>query len=563
MAGFRSDTRVTGTAQAARRALTHFARDTSGTLVIFGLMLFVLMIMMGGIAVDLMRYESTRTNLQNTLDRSTLAAATLSQDLPPESVVNDYFLKAGLMQYLSGVVVDQGMNYRTVTADANADTRPMFLQLLGITDLLARSHSQAEQRLNNVEIMLSLDISGSMSGAKVANLITAANSFVDTVLNSDPDQKISIGIVPYNAQVNLPPELMAEFNAVHPNNVTNDNCLELPASVFTTSGMNVTTPLSEMAYADTFSTTTQSTSYVAASSGAPSFGRAYCLKGTFNQILLPTKDATKLHAKINGLTAGGYTSIMYGMRWGLELLDPSAQTIFTHLVAGGYMAANMAGHPSAYADTETLKVIVLMTDGENTLHEQIRDDHKDGLSPIWKSTADGYYSIEHTGTLPVAAGVNTYWAPHLCVSTNCMNGTNTAEAWSVLPYNSGAGAVQLDWKDVWATFRDSYVGWQFYARALGTSSGTRTTAYNAAISAMEMSYGSTTTEDSQLQQGCAQARVNGVVVYTIGFEAPAIGLTQLKACATSQAHFFDATTLTIGTAFKAIANNISQLRLTQ
>jgi hypothetical protein len=121
----------------------------------------------------------------------------------------------------------------------------------------------------------------------------------------------------------------------------------------------------------------------------------------------------------------------------------------------------------------------------------------------------------------------------------------------------------LDWKNVWATFRDSYVAWQFYARALGTDSSTRTSAYNAAISAMERSYGATTTEDSQLQQVCAQAKSNNVVVYTIGFEAPTIGLTQLKACATSQAHFFDASTLTISTAFKAIANNISQLRLTQ
>ena len=563
MAGFHLDTRVSGGARAARRAVIRFRKDTSGTLVVFGLMLFVLMIMMGGIAVDVMRYEATRTTLQNTCDRSTLAAATLSQDLPPVSVVNDYFLKAGLAQQLSNVKVDQGMNYRTVTANADAVSKPFFLHMLGVADLVARCHSQAEQRLNNVEIMLALDISGSMSGAKIANLIVAANSFIDTVLNSDPDQKISIGIVPYNAQVNLPPELMAEFNAVHQNDVVNSNCLELPASAFTTSGMSTTVPFSEMAYADTMSSTSKSTSYVSAASGAPSFSNAYCRKGTFNQVLLPTKDPVALHAKINGLTAGGYTSIMYGMRWGLELLDPSAKPIFTHLIGGGYMAANLASHPYDYGDPESLKVIVLMTDGENTLHEQVLDDHKDGPSPIWKSLGDGYYSVEHTGTRPVAAGINTYWVPHLCVSASCTSGTNTVEAWIAAPYDSGTGRVQLDYKDVWATFRDSYVAWQFYARALGTSSSTRATAYNDAITAIEASYGSTTTEDSQLQLSCAQAKINGVVVYTIGFEAPAIGLTQLRACATSQAHFFDATTLTITTAFKAIANNISQLRLTQ
>ena len=563
MARFRSDMAGAAAARAVWRDVARFQRDVSGALAIFGLLLFVLMVMMGGIAVDLMRYESTRTNLQNTLDRSTLAAATLSQDLPPQSVVDDYFLKAGLMQYLSSVQVDQGMNYRSVTADAHADARPMFMQMLGIEELVARGHSRAEQRLNNVEIMLALDISGSMGGAKIANLITAANSFIDTVLNSDPDQKISIGIVPYNAQVNLPPELMAEYNVVRPNNVINVNCLELPPSVFATSALSRVTPYAEMAYADTLSSTSQTTSYVAVTSGAPNFNNAYCLKGTFNQVLMPTKSAAALHAKINGMTAGGYTSIMYGMRWGLALLDPSAQPIFTSLIAGGKMSANLAGHPYDYTDVETLKVIVLMTDGENTLHEQIQDDRKDGPSPLWKSVGDGFYSIELIAGRPVAAGTNTYWAPHLCVSAACTAGTNTAEAWLAAPYNSGGGATMLDWRDVWATFRDSYVAWQFYARALGTTSGTRTSAYNAAIASMERSYGSTATENSQLQQSCAQAKTNGIVVYSIGFEAPAIGLTQLRACATSDAHFFNATTLTISTAFTAIANNISQLRLTQ
>jgi hypothetical protein len=37
-----------------------------------------------------------RTSLQNTLDRATLAAASLSQQLDAEDVVTDYFDKAGL-----------------------------------------------------------------------------------------------------------------------------------------------------------------------------------------------------------------------------------------------------------------------------------------------------------------------------------------------------------------------------------------------------------------------------------------------------------------------------------
>ena len=40
--------------------------------------------------------------------------------------------------------------------------------------------STAEQRVNNVEIVLVLDVSGSMSGTKITNLKSAAAEFVDT-----------------------------------------------------------------------------------------------------------------------------------------------------------------------------------------------------------------------------------------------------------------------------------------------------------------------------------------------------------------------------------------------
>ncbi|MEI6098970.1 MAG: Tad domain-containing protein, partial [Alphaproteobacteria bacterium] len=85
--------------------LRGFCRDQDGALIIFGLMLFILMLMIGGLAVDLMRHENTRTRLQNTLDRSVLAAASLNQTRPPADVVRDYMLKAGLTEQLDSVQV--------------------------------------------------------------------------------------------------------------------------------------------------------------------------------------------------------------------------------------------------------------------------------------------------------------------------------------------------------------------------------------------------------------------------------------------------------------------------
>ncbi len=73
-----------------------FHRDEDGALIIFALVLFLLMAMMGGVAIDLMRYERSRTALQNTLDRCTLMAASLDQTLDPQSVVKDCVDKAGI-----------------------------------------------------------------------------------------------------------------------------------------------------------------------------------------------------------------------------------------------------------------------------------------------------------------------------------------------------------------------------------------------------------------------------------------------------------------------------------
>ncbi len=133
--------------------IRRFRRDEDGALIIFALLLFVLMTMMGGFVVDLMRYETTRTNLWNTLDRSTLAAASLTQKLDRASVVRDYMAKAGISDQLESVTVTEGQNSAVVNAIGRADTHPLFLHMLGIEKFDALGRSQAEQAITNVEIV--------------------------------------------------------------------------------------------------------------------------------------------------------------------------------------------------------------------------------------------------------------------------------------------------------------------------------------------------------------------------------------------------------------------------
>ena len=529
-----------------------FTRDESGALLIFGLVLFTLMAIMGGVALDLMRYEVTRVTLQNTLDRSTLAAAALNQDLDPETVVRDYFTKAGLADQLASVTVTQSMNDRQVKAVGVVDTRPFFMHMIGIDSFVAKARATARQSITNVEIVLVLDVSGSMSGAKLASLKASAVEFVDDMLANDPENRVSISIVPYNAQVNIGPDLRAAYaNISNQHGVANVNCVEIPAAAFASSAMPTDIALPMMAYADIAYGTSLVNSAISpldVSFALPNFGHAFCKPSTVNIIRLPSNNATTLKAQINALQAGGNTSIMLGMKWGLSMIDPASQPIYAGFIAGGQMSPVMAARPFDYDDTDSMKVIVLMTDGEHVAHNRVNDAYKTGASPIWRSTGDGLYSIYHASQ----AGVNKFYVPHL-------------NLWQAVAWNSGLGASQQNWQQVWTNLKLSYVAWQFYGRALGTDSATRNTAYNAAVTAMRSTFASVPAMDNMLQQSCTLAKAAGVIVYGIAFEAPVNGQQQISSCASStDAHYFNATDgAEMQTAFRTISSNLSQLKLTQ
>lgn len=546
----RRDGVVSKAAKAAFRAGHLFRRAEDGTLVVFALVLFVLMTMMGGLAIDLMKYEQTRTTLQNTLDRSTLAAASLTQTLEPVDVVHDYFDKAGMSEFLTGVTVNEGINFREVVADATADTQPYFLHMVGFDAFDAPGHSGAEQRITNVEIVLVLDVSGSMlNNNRLVNLKSAANEFVATVLNSDVENRISIALVPFNGQVNLGPVLRAKYNATDNPNVTDVNCIDLPASVYSSFGMSRTLAMPMTAHADTFSSTNATNSPVATNStdyATPNAANRWCPPIAGNIVRLPSYSISDLQGYINGLSAIGATSINAGMKWGMALMDPGARPMFNEFITENRVSGDYAGRPYDFTDEDSMKIIVLMTDGDHFAEERVMDGYKSGLSPIYRSAGDGNYSIHH----PTYSGTNKHYVPH-------------RSEWRATPWTSNStAAVQLTWPEVWGSLRVSYVAWQLYARALGTTSGARTTLYNTWVATFR-GQTPTGTMDTQLQSACTLAKTNGVIVYGIAFEAPTNGASQISACASSSAHYFNATGLQISTAFRAIASNISQLRLTQ
>jgi Flp pilus assembly protein TadG len=550
-----------------RVQLGQMIRREDGNVATFCVLLFSLMVMVGGLAVDLMRFEHTRTGLQQTLDRCTLAAAALRQTLDPNTVCRDFVEKAGLTGYLQNVTVTESDGARSVQATALGLQDNIFAPMIGYETFPIPAVSAANQSITDIEIILVLDVSGSMSGAKIANLKTAATAFVDTVTANNQDERVSIAIVPYNAQVNMPDYLIAKYNAVGLATVPNANCLEIPDPMFAQSFVSRTAPIPRAVYADTASGTSGGAGYTGfattGNGGAinafqfcnPRNGSTAAAPLTQNLIFPPSSDATALKARINALYAAGNTSITLGMKWGLSLTDPDSRPMYAQLIAEGRMPGAFNGRPFDYGQDDTMKVIVLMTDGEHVSHRIVGTAFRSGLadSPVWRGT-DGNYSIRHVVGRPAAAGANEYWVPH--------RGEWRAGPWTGNTANTGV-PVRQSWAGVWQNQRTSWVSWQFYARALGTDNTSRNAAYTTAMENFTDTYASVNAMDATLQQSCGLARNAGVIVYGIAFEAPANGQTQIRNCSTSISHYYEATGLDIATAFSAIAAQISQLRLSQ
>jgi Flp pilus assembly protein TadG len=580
----------------AKRSLKRFVRKEDGNIATFSILLFALMVMCGGLAVDLMRYEHMRTALQQTLDRCTLAAAALKQTLDRNAVCRDYAAKAGLNIPASSVTVTQGANFAQVQAAATLKQPTIFAGMLGIPEFDVPARSMAMQAITNVEIAMVLDVSRSMilPETKLAGVKTAAKEFVTTVLSADTENRTSIAIVPYNGQVNLGSVLAAKYNVDYfpivpaapssfPSGIT---CVDLPAAVYSSNTLSRTLSLPQTMYVDAFSQSDTDgngnptgrniwrpdTDSGWANHGAPNVLNRWCPSQPTNIVRLPSNNVTNLHAQIDGLVGIGATSINAGMKWGMAMLDPANRPMFNEFRSAGQIPSYFSGRPYNYtvsgaANPEAMKIIVLMTDGENFPESRINPGFR-GMSPIWVS-ADGIWSIHHPTVQgvprPTASGTDEYFAPSLCsaptTNITATVPTSTCDAWRPTKVGT-APHVQMSWARVFENRRMSYIAWQFYGRALGNSDSERRAQYTATLGNMRTQTSQSTMND-QLQDVCDQAQSNNVVVYGIAFEAPAGGKTQIQDCATSSTHYYEASTLNVATAFKSIASRISQLRLTQ
>ena len=83
----------------AKSPNARFVKEDNGSLTIFSLFLFILILFISGMAVDLMRYENERVGIQNAIDTAIVAGSSLTQNADTDAeviaLVKEYVAKSG------------------------------------------------------------------------------------------------------------------------------------------------------------------------------------------------------------------------------------------------------------------------------------------------------------------------------------------------------------------------------------------------------------------------------------------------------------------------------------
>ena len=455
-------------------------------------------------------------------------------------MVRDYFETAGLGEYVTQIVVTNGTNSKSVFAAAQMFTDSYFINMLGIDRLNTPAAGTAEESLADIEVSLVLDVSGSMGwtssssgNKKIDDLIDAAQEFV-FLMQCNPDDPnvspvvctvdedtVSVSVIPYSEQVLVGETLLQEFNPTMEH--TASSCVDFDSDDFWATAISLTAQIQRTAELDPWT----NYRYRSTSSSFATDRNRSCKPWPTREILPFGNDYSTIQAFIGALTASGNTSIDLGMKWGTALLDPTLRPAVSNLTSGGSPMIDPAfdGRPFDYDDRGMQKVIVLMTDGENTSQHYVLDNNRTGLSDFYRDPGSGRLSAYR-----YYYGADRWWWPH-------------SRQWQSYPYGGSANAVRLTYEEFWA----GYNGDAHEEIATWLPDPFESHGY--------------TEKNARLDAICDAAKAANIEVFTIGFETSTASNAIMQSCASSASHHFDVDGLDLSNAFAAIAREIHELRL--
>ena len=340
-----------------------------------------------GLALDYSQALRVEKNMQVALDAAALAAAQAlaKGEAAPEAVARKFFAQnfTALAIAPSPVLtIDVTAAQRKVAAHGRADMPTNFARIFGIDKFEIGASAQAEFGITKSEVALVLDNTGSMSGAKLDALKTAARDLVESLYETpSADQNIKVALVPFAQYVNVgianrnspwmdvEPDSSETTNQCYNTypNATSSNCRDETYTCYNDGVANsCTSTVCDWNYGDPVQTCSDVTSYTTWFGCAGS--RAHPLDvstaadfstrvpGVMNascpsELTRLTNSNTEILTKIDAMVATGETFVQPGVTWGWRALDWNAP---------------FADGADPAVDRAVKKYMVVMTDGSNT-----------------------------------------------------------------------------------------------------------------------------------------------------------------------------------------------------
>jgi Flp pilus assembly protein TadG len=342
--------------------LARFLRCRDGGVAPLVALAIVPLMAITGAAVDYSRANSARTALQSALDSTALMlskdAATLEAGALTQKE-HSYFVTAFDRAEADNVLLSHqlaspqpGSYVLKLTGSATVST--VFASLIGTPEIAISTTAEVVWGIKKLNLALALDNTGSMdSSGKMAALKTAAHNLLDTLAKAEQTPgDIVISIIPFATDVNAGPGNAAapwidwtEWEA------RNGNCSKRyrrQSSCVSNGG--AWTPDDHSTWNGCVWDRDQNndiSNTETADSAATKF-RAHQASNCPAPMMPLSQDWDALHDKIDAMTPAGNTNVTIGLAWAWQALSP--------------VAPLHAPPPAPNLD----KVIVLLTDGENT-----------------------------------------------------------------------------------------------------------------------------------------------------------------------------------------------------
>ncbi|MEM6381673.1 MAG: TadE/TadG family type IV pilus assembly protein [Pseudomonadota bacterium] len=193
--------------KAFSKLIKRFRQDTRGTVVVTMAISMIPVMGMVAAAVDFSRASSADSELQNALDAAALSVAQQPNlsDQQAASIIKERVLAILDNGHGAGsltIHVDQDVNDNVIEATASMNIDTAMLAVMGVDYIELGAFSSVAAEYEDLEVALVLDNTGSMS-QRMTTLRTAAQDFVDVVMEDGDNENTSIAIVPYVASVNI------------------------------------------------------------------------------------------------------------------------------------------------------------------------------------------------------------------------------------------------------------------------------------------------------------------------------------------------------------------------